>query len=44
VETLAAGIVNKLLHTPTVNLKRASRDGRGRDYVQVVQRLFDLEP
>jgi glutamyl-tRNA reductase len=44
VETLAAGIVNKLMHTPTVNLKRASRDGRVRDYVQVVQRLFDLEP
>lgn len=43
IETLATGIVNKLMHTPTVNLKRASRDGRVRDYVQVVQCLFDLE-
>jgi glutamyl-tRNA reductase len=44
IETLTTGIVNKLLHAPTVNLKRASRDGRARDYVQLVQDLFDLEP
>jgi glutamyl-tRNA reductase len=43
VEMLATGIVNKLMHLPTVNLKRASRDGRVRDYVQIVQHLFDLE-
>lgn len=43
IETLSVGIVNKLLHAPTVNLKRASRDGRVRDYVQLLQHLFELE-
>jgi glutamyl-tRNA reductase len=43
IETLAVGIVNKLLHTPTVNLKRASGDGQVRDYVQFMQDLFELE-
>jgi glutamyl-tRNA reductase len=43
IETLATGIVNKLMHAPTVNLKRASRDGRVRDYVQIVQHLFNLD-
>ena len=44
VAALTSGIVNKLMHAPTVNLKRASRDGRIRDYVQLVRHLFDLEP
>ncbi len=44
VAALTSGIVNKLMHAPTVNLKRASRDGRIRDYVQMVRHLFDLEP
>jgi glutamyl-tRNA reductase len=44
IETLTVGIVNKLLHAPTVNLKRSSRQGKVRDYVQLVRRLFELEP
>lgn len=44
IEALSVGIVNKLLHAPTVNLKRASRDGQVRDAVQLLQRLFELEP
>jgi glutamyl-tRNA reductase len=44
IEALTVGIVNKLLHAPTVNLKRASRDGHLRDYVQLIQHLFELEP
>lgn len=43
VETLTVGIVNKLLHAPTANLKRSSREGRGRDYVQLVRHLFELD-
>jgi glutamyl-tRNA reductase len=43
IEALTVGIVNKLLHAPTVNLKRSSRDGQGRDYVQLVRRLFELD-
>lgn len=43
IEALSVGIVNKLLHAPTVNLKRASRDGRGCDYVQLLQYLFELD-
>jgi glutamyl-tRNA reductase len=43
IEALTVGIVNKLLHAPTVNLKRSSREGQGRDYVQLVRRLFELD-
>jgi glutamyl-tRNA reductase len=43
IEALTAGIVNKILHAPTVNLKRSSRDGRVRDYVQLVRHLFELD-
>lgn len=43
VEALTVGIVNKLLHAPTVNLKRASRDGQGQDFAQLLQQLFELE-
>jgi glutamyl-tRNA reductase len=44
VETLSTSITNKLLHTPTVNLKRSSRQERLRDYVQLVRSLFELDP
>jgi len=44
VETLSTSITNKLLHTPTVNLKRSSRQERLRDYVQLVRYLFELDP
>jgi glutamyl-tRNA reductase len=43
IEALTVGIVNKLLHAPTVNLKRSTREGQGRDYVQLVRRLFELD-
>jgi glutamyl-tRNA reductase len=41
-DTLASGIVNKLLHAPTVYLKRSS-EGQVRDAVQLVRHLFDLD-
>ena len=44
IEALSVGLVNKLLHVPTVNLKRSFREGRERDYVQLVRRLFELDP
>ncbi len=43
IEALTTSIVNKLLHTPTVNLKRSSRHGRLHDYVQLVRHLFELD-
>jgi glutamyl-tRNA reductase len=43
IEALTSGIVNKLLHTPTVNLKRASAQGQVRDYVQLTRQLFELD-
>jgi len=36
--------VQKLLHVPTVNLKRSFREGRALDYVQLVRHLFALDP
>jgi len=42
-EALTCGIVNKLLHAPTLYLKRASPDGQARDAVHVVRHLFNLD-
>ena len=42
-EALTSGIVNKLLHAPTVYLKRSSSAGRVRDAVHLVRHLFDLD-
>ncbi len=42
-ETLTSGIVNKLLHAPTVYLKRSSSEGQVRDVVHLVRHLFDLD-
>lgn len=42
-EALTAGIVNKLLHAPTVYLKRASSPGQVRDAVHLVRHLFHLD-
>jgi len=42
-EALTCGIVNKLLHAPTVYLKRASPEGQARDAVHVVRHLFNLD-
>jgi len=43
IEALTVGLVNKLLHAPTVSLKRMARDGRSSDSVQLVRRLFELD-
>jgi glutamyl-tRNA reductase len=40
---LAHGLTNKLLHQPTVQLRRASADGRD-DLLQLVQELYQLTP
>ena len=42
-EALTSGIVNKLLHAPTVYLKRSSGAGQVRDVVHLVRHLFDLD-
>jgi glutamyl-tRNA reductase len=42
-EALTCGIVNKLLHAPTVYLKHASHEGQVRDAVHVVRHLFNLD-
>lgn len=42
IEAFSTGMVNKLLHMPTVNLKRSTNQGRLRDYVQLIGDLFDL--
>ena len=42
-EALTSGIVNKLLHAPTVYLKRSSGAGQVRDAVHLVRHLFDLD-
>jgi glutamyl-tRNA reductase len=40
-ETLARGITNKLTHAPSVQMKRASAEGRD-DLVRLTQELFEL--
>jgi len=42
-EALTSGIVNKLLHAPTVYLKRSSGAGQVRDTVHLIRHLFDLD-
>jgi glutamyl-tRNA reductase len=42
-EALTCGIVNKLLHAPTISLKRASQEGQVRDAVHMVRHLFHLD-
>jgi glutamyl-tRNA reductase len=42
VETLASGIVNKLLHVPTVRLKEAAASTEGAAYLDTVRDLFGL--
>jgi glutamyl-tRNA reductase len=43
VASLAAGIVNKLLHQPTVRLKQEAVGGNGAAYAEALQFLFGLE-
>ncbi|MCU1457330.1 MAG: glutamyl-tRNA reductase [Actinomycetia bacterium] len=42
VEALTAGIVNKLLHEPTVQVKQAAGTARGELYADALTALFDL--
>jgi glutamyl-tRNA reductase len=42
VEALSQGIVNKLLHEPTVRLKDAAGTARGELYADALAALFDL--
>src|SRR5262249_34589669 len=42
-ESLTCGIVNKLLHAPTVSLKRVSQKKQVRDAVHMVRHLFNLD-
>jgi len=43
IEALSQGIVNKLLHQPTVRLKEQSSQGSGLLYAAAIQELFGLE-
>ncbi len=43
VEALTVGIVNKMLHQPTVRLKAQGGNGAGTNYVQILRELFALE-
>lgn len=43
-EALAAGIVDKILHPPTVKLREAAGAGAGREWAEVVSQLFALSP
>ena len=43
VEALAAGIVNKLLHTPLVVLKNEANSSNGNLYIETARRLFAIE-
>jgi len=42
IEAMAAGIVNKLLHSPTVELKHAANERGGYLYIESMRRLFKL--
>ena len=41
-ESLARGITNKLTHSPSVQMKQASSEGRD-EVLQLIQELFDLD-
>jgi len=43
VRTLAHGIINKVLHHPTTELKRQSVNRDGLLYVSALRRLFGLQ-
>jgi len=43
VEALSLGIVNKLLHQPTVRLKQQSENGSGVEFASALRELFGLE-
>ncbi len=41
-EALSQGIVNKVLHAPTVKLRDSSRAGHGHRWIEVISELFGL--
>jgi len=41
-EALSQGIVNKVLHAPTVKLRDSSRSGHGHRWIEVISELFGL--
>lgn len=43
VEALSRSLVNKLLHSPTVRLKKAAANGDGQRYAAMLSELFNLE-
>ena len=43
VEAVTRGLVNKLLHDPTVRVKRAAGSARGELYADALAELFDLD-
>lgn len=44
VEALTRSLINKLLHAPTVRLRKAAGNGRGLDLLDTVRYLFELDP
>ena len=42
VDAMTSGIVNKLLHAPTVRLKEMARNGNHADHVGLIRKLFGL--
>jgi glutamyl-tRNA reductase len=40
--SLARGLTNKLLHTPTLRLKQAGEEGRD-DHIRLAHELFDIK-
>jgi len=43
IDNLTSAIINKLLHEPTVNLKKQIESTDGHWYIKVVRHLFNLE-
>lgn len=43
VDALTRSLMNKLLHSPTVRLRRAAGNGRGLDVLDTVRYLFELD-
>lgn len=41
-DTMTSGIVNKLLHSPTVRLKEMARNGHHAEHVGLIRKLFGL--
>jgi glutamyl-tRNA reductase len=43
IESMAQGIVGKILHSPLINLKRETATSLGSLYVDTIKRLFELD-